>query len=497
MLFNTLGFIFVFLPVTLAGFFLLGRVHQTLARVWLASASLAFYGWWNPTYVVLLAGSIGVNYVMAASITRARAAGRQARARALLTLAVAANLVLLGWFKYAAFFVANLNAVAGAHWVIPRVVLPLGISFFTFTQIAYLVDLSRDEPVRYPFVDYVLFVTYFPHLIAGPILHHREMMPQFRNEGTFRFRADRASVGLTVFAIGLFKKVILADGVSRFVAPVFDTQAVQHLTLPDAWGGALAYTLQLYFDFSAYCDMAIGASTMLGMSIPLNFFSPYQATSIIEFWRRWHMTLSRFLRDYLYFPLGGNRHGTARRYINLMLTMVIGGLWHGAAWTFVAWGALHGAYLCVNHAWRALRTAVSGATTPSAGGRVIAQTLTLLAVVAGWVVFRAPDFASARAVLMSMAGLRGAATGSAVGFSWPAVYGWIVALMAIALVAPNTQQIMAGRRPALADEAYSGQAASAWLRWSPNAAAALLVAALFVIAVLNLNQRSPFLYFQF
>ena len=218
MLFNTLGFIFVFLPVTLAGFFLLGRVHQTLARVWLASASLAFYGWWNPTYVVLLAGSIGVNYVMAASITRARAAGRQARARALLTLAVAANLVLLGWFKYAAFFVANLNAVAGAHWVIPRVVLPLGISFFTFTQIAYLVDLSRDEPVRYPFVDYVLFVTYFPHLIAGPILHHREMMPQFRNEGTFRFRADRASVGLTVFAIGLFKKVILADGVSRFLS---------------------------------------------------------------------------------------------------------------------------------------------------------------------------------------------------------------------------------------------------------------------------------------
>jgi len=497
MLFNTLGFVFVFLPVTLAVFFLLGRVQQTLARAWLAAASFAFYGWWNPRYVVLLAGSIAANYLLAAALTRARANRRHGPARALLGFAVAANLALLGWFKYAAFFVANLNAVAGAGWALPHVVLPLGISFFTFTQIAYLVDLSRGEPIHYPFIDYVLFVTYFPHLIAGPILHHREMMPQFRRDATFRFHADRASVGLTVFAIGLFKKVILADGVSRFVAPVFDTPAVQQLTLPDAWAGALAYTLQLYFDFSAYCDMAVGASTMLGMSIPLNFFSPYQATSIIEFWRRWHMTLSRFLRDYLYFPLGGNRHGTARRYVNLMLTMIIGGLWHGAAWTFVAWGALHGAYLCINHAWRTLRPPMPGAAAPSAAGRVFAQTLTLLAVVVGWVVFRAQDFASARAILMSMAGLRGAATGSVVGFAWPAVSGWIVALMAIALVAPNTQQIMAERRPALAAEPYATQAAAPWLRWSPNMATAVLVGVLFVIAVLNLNQRSPFLYFQF
>src|SRR6185436_7232213 len=287
-------------------------------------------------------------------------------------------------------------SLTGTSLDIGHIVLPLGISFFTFTQIAYLVDVYR-EPARYDAARYALFVTYYPHLIAGPILHHREMMPQFGNPTAFRCDSANLAAGLTIFAIGLFKKVMLADSIAAYVAPVFDNAAGGYApTLLEAWGAVLAYGLQLYFDFSGYSDMAIGLSKMLGVKLPLNFDSPYKAASIIEFWRCWHMTLSRFLRNYVYIPLGGNRSGKARRYLNLMITMLLGGLCNVTKWTFVLWGGLHGTYLIVNYAWRGFKQRMGWRGT----GRLAtfgATALTFLAVVVGWVLFRAASFFSAMA----------------------------------------------------------------------------------------------------
>ena len=355
MLFNSFLFLFVFLPATLLGFFLIGRYSRPLAALWLFAASLFFYGWWNPAFTFLLLASIAFNYSVGTALAREHARRRAASGSWLLGVGVCANLGLLAYYKYANVFIQGGNAVLGTGWQIESIVLPLGISFYTFTQIAFLVDAHRGEAGEFDFIRYGLFVTYFPHLIAGPVLHHKEMMPQFALAQTYRPHWANLSVGLTILAIGLFKKVVLADGVASFASPVFKAASEgASVTFLEAWVGALAYTFQLYFDFSGYSDMAIGLSLLFGVKLPLNFDSPYKAANIIDFWRRWHMTLSRFLRDYLYFPLGGNRKGPARRHLNLLITMVLGGLWHGAGLTFVMWGALHGFYLIVNHAWRRL-----------------------------------------------------------------------------------------------------------------------------------------------
>ncbi|MBL8463808.1 MAG: MBOAT family protein, partial [Thauera sp.] len=353
MLFNSPEFIYLYLPIVLVGFFWLAATSHRIAAVWLAAASCFFYGWWNPVYLGLLGASIVFNYGMGIRLARESARPPGERRRAFLVFAVGANLLLLGYFKYFNFFADSARVVFDGHWHFDAIVLPLGISFFTFTQIAFLVDAWRGEAREFNFVHYTLFVTYFPHLIAGPVLHHREMMPQFAQPSTYRLDWENIAVGLAIFGLGIFKKVVLADGIAPHANAVFQAaEAGQALSLLDAWGGALAYTFQLYFDFSGYSDMAIGLSRMFGVKLPLNFDSPYKAGSISEFWRRWHMTLSRFLRDYLYIALGGNRKGSLRRHANLFVTMVLGGLWHGAGWTFVVWGALHGFYLMVNHAWR-------------------------------------------------------------------------------------------------------------------------------------------------
>ncbi len=347
MLFNSAEYLLALLPAAFIGYFLLGSKGLGGAKLWLVIVSLFFYGWWNPAYLGLLGLSIAVNFWLGTRLfvaaTQASTAGSK-----LLMLGLAFNLGLLAWFKYAGFAVESANALLGARWPVPQVALPLAVSFFTFTQLAYLVDCRRKLAGEYSFSNYVLFVTFFPHLIAGPILHHKDMIPQFERKQAKHPDAHLILCGLIIFAIGLFKKTCLADGIQPLVAQAFGPNTP---TFDQAWIGALAYTFQLYFDFSGYSDMAIGMSLMFGIFLPLNFNSPYKATSIIDFWRRWHMTLSQFLRDYLYIPLGGNRHGSLLRYTNLMITMLLGGLWHGAAWTFVVWGALHGAYLCVNHAW--------------------------------------------------------------------------------------------------------------------------------------------------
>ena len=455
----------------------------TLATVWLAGASLVFYAYWGTEQVWILLGSITGNYLSGLAI--AHRTRLKLPKKAVLILAVAANLSLLGYFKYYGFFTSNVAAIFGVSSSVSSVGLPLGISFFTFTQIAYLMDVYRGKVCEFTLLNYFLFVSYFPHLIAGPILHHAEMIPQFRS-ANYAFRIERLTVGLTIFIVGLFKKVVLADSVSVYVGPVF---ASPDVTLVEAWLGALSYTLQIYFDFSGYTDMAIGISYLFGIRLPLNFNSPYKAVSIVEFWRRWHMTLSRFLRNYLYIPLGGNRRGRARRYFNLLATMALGGLWHGANWTFVIWGTLHGIYLVINHAVSALAE-WSGWPCNGLGWRVSGQAATFLAVVFAWVFFRAESVGSAIAMVRAMAGLNGKGL-SPPPISLGAPASFVGMLLLIVFLAPNTQQIMARFRPQL------DEVAPARLSWEPDVRSAIAVSIMAAVALTMMIRESPFLYFRF
>src|SRR4030081_1330225 len=430
MLFNSYLFIFLFLPIALIGYFALGRLGNLAPVMWLALASLCFFPGSNWQFVLLLLASVAFNYGIGLLLISQPL--RDAPRFAVLTVGVAGDLLVLGTFKYAGFLAANLNAILSTGFTV-NILLPVGISFYTFTQIAFLVDAYRGKVARYRLPDYVLFVTYFPHLIAGPILHHKDMIPQFERGAAKRPDAHMILCGLIIFAIGLFKKTCLADGIQPLVGPVFGPGSP---TFDQAWIGALAYTFQLYFDFSGYSDMAIGISLMFGIFLPLNFNSPYKATSIIEFWRRWHMTLSQFLRDYLYIPLGGNRSGPAWRYVNLMMTMLLGGLWHGAAWTFVVWGALHGAYLCVNHGWNRFGPKVApryGRVADIAG-----LILTFIAVVVAWVFFRADSVSAAIYVLSRMVD----PTNIIFGRFEIAQSLFIAVYAGVAWFAPNTQTIM-------------------------------------------------------
>ncbi|MGB5338552.1 MAG: MBOAT family protein [Gammaproteobacteria bacterium] len=469
-----------------------------------------------------------INFGFGEYISRAYEQRRPARAKISLALGVMCNLGVLAYFKYAGFFFSNITALTGTSVDLGHIVLPLAISFFTFQQIAYLVDAYKGITQEYRFSHYALFVTFFPQLIAGPIVHHKEMLPQFMHRDTLSPKLENVSIGLSIFFIGLFKKAVLADGVAPYGSSVFDAAAAgETLSFFVAWGGALAYTMQLYFDFSGYSDMAIGAARLFGIRLPLNFHSPYKATSIIEFWRRWHMTLSRFLRDYLYIPLGGSRHGKARRYFNLMATMLLGGLWHGAGWTFIAWGGLHGLYLVVNHAWHWLRRISSYTGTESSRtGKLVAWLITFVAVVAGWVFFRATDFHSAIAILEGMAGMNGVALPNAVvarlgaaglwlqsagvdvylggGSDFFFTWLWTMALLALVLMMPNTQQIMSFFEPVLrvyhADDKYEirfGERLVSRITWQPTKGWAVVVGLVAALGLLALTSISEFLYFQF
>ena len=516
MLFNSYIFLFIFLPIALGIFFLLGRFQRYQTAIFsLVVMSLVFYGWWSPIYLSLILASMVFNYLVGVRLGR-RARG-EANARGLLAFGVTADLVLLGYFKYAKFFVANLNSIAGLDYPLPEIVLPLGISFFTFTQIAYLVDSYRGEAREYNPLHYALFVTYFPHLIAGPVLHHKEMMPQFAKPAIYVFNTKSFTAGTTYFLIGLFKKVVIADGVSVFANPVFAAATkLGAVSFADAWGGALSYTFQLYFDFSGYSDMAVGLAMMMGICLPLNFDSPYKAPNIIEFWRRWHMTLSRFLRDYLYFALGGNRHGEFRRYVNLFLTMLLGGLWHGAGWTFIAWGALHGAYLMANHAWHGVRRRFGQDSKRSSPvGRWVARTLTFIAVVIGWVFFRAHDIESAVRMLQAMFSPPSFSLSSEYAqvvtqskcVQWMALLGLplpgpavlltiLIGLLGVVWIWPNTQELM-NRDYRELDGRLDATNLYRRTEWRPNWAwlGILLVAS--VWSLLGLSSVSEFLYFQF
>jgi alginate O-acetyltransferase complex protein AlgI len=406
-LFNSYLFIFLFLPLTLVGFFAIGgRGHHRAAMGWLVGASIFYYGWWNFAYVGLLLFSILFNYGLGFKLSQISIS--KSAKRLILTFGIVSNLSLLGYFKYANFFVENLNWFAGTNIDFGQIILPLAISFFTFQQVAYLCDTYKGLTQEHNFLHYCMFVTFFPQLIAGPIVHHREMLPQFTQKFIYKFRSTNFAAGLAMFAIGLFKKVIIADGMAVYATPVFDAaDAGYAVTFIEAWGGGLAYTFQLYFDFSGYSDMALGLGRMFGIRLPINFHSPYKATSIIDFWRRWHITLSRFLRDYLYIPLGGNQKGTSRRHANILITMLLGGLWHGAGWNFIVWGGLHGIYLGINHAWRKISAGSSGTNIKSPASTLISWCITFLCVVVAWVFFRAQTFDGAFEILAGMSGLNG------------------------------------------------------------------------------------------
>jgi alginate O-acetyltransferase complex protein AlgI len=528
-LFNSFQFLFAFFPLTLMLHRAARGYGARAQQLVLLAASFGFYAWWDVRFVLLLSGSILANYGIGTAIARCVKSLRQHAASSLLVLGIAANLSAISVFKYAAFFVHNLDQLLGTHTALAAIVLPLGISFFTFEQISFLTDVRRGQSQPSDLLRYALFVSFFPRVVAGPILRFREIDPQLSAPPATSRAGQDIMVGLTIFFIGLAKKTVLADGIAPYAGSAFNAAAGgSHLDFFAAWIGALAYTCQLYFDFSGYSDMAIGAARCFGICFPMNFSSPYRATSIIEFWRRWHITLSRFLRDYLYFGLGGNRRGAARRYVNLMVTMLLGGLWHGANWTFVLWGGLHGIYLMVNHGWVAVsgRSAVLTAFRGSRLGAVFGWALTFFAVVVAWVFFRAPDFAGATRMLKGMAGLNGFALPAGLAFLVQPWHGlvtvlgitfiqssgdqfvksilWVTALLALAFLAPNTQTLMRDFAPVLELSGMPGREAGpparlpwAFVKWRPTPLWAAAGAALAFVGTISITRVSEFLYWQF
>ncbi len=484
---------------------------------WLVFASLFFYGWWNPVYVSLILCSMVFNY--STGVVLSKNHDSQKNKKYLLIFGIGANLALLAYYKYSNFMVENINHALHAAIHLEPIILPLGISFFTFTQIAYLVDAYRGLAREYNISHYALFVTYFPHLIAGPVLHHKEMMPQFSDKSIYKFNFTNFNAGFSYFILGLFKKSVIADGMSVFAAPIFDSATKGlALTTLDGWCGALAYSFQLYFDFSGYSDMAIGLALMMGIRLPVNFDSPYKAINIIDFWRRWHMTLSRFLRDYIYIALGGNRHGDIQRYWNLILTMLIGGLWHGSGWTFIIWGGLHGVLLIINHGWQSFQHSylkLSRERNSSWLSIVLARGLTFIAVVIGWVIFRATDMAVAKAMLsamflnqnMSLSPFVSELVQNSLIYKALSLFNQQVSILmllcsiflaisTLTFCAPNTQQIMS-RYFVPPNKIGVAPPRLKWLQWRPTPVWAVSIGLLSVWSLLGLSSVSEFLYFQF
>ncbi|MFZ5448088.1 MAG: MBOAT family O-acyltransferase [Thermodesulfobacteriota bacterium] len=482
MLFNSYEYILIFLPLSLIVYFILNYSKLTLAaKTWLVLASLFFYGWWNPKYLPLIMGSILFNFAVGGFLVKANN-GTGVR-KAALVVGVAGNIGLLSYFKYYDFFISNLNYATGSNVPLMHIVLPLGISFFTFTQIAYLADTYQGMVTEYGLINYSLFVTFYPHLLAGPIIHHKEMMPQFDRIKNKILNYKNLSMGLFLLSLGLFKKVVIAD---RFA--VWADKGFSHahlLNFSEAWITTLSYSMQIYFDFSGYTDMAIGSALMFNIRLPINFNSPYRALNIQDFWRRWHITLSRFLRDYIYIPLGGNRVSEPHIYGNLLITFLIGGLWHGAGWTFVLWGALHGLAIVVHRWWKTL-----GITMP----RLLAWFLTFNFVNITWVFFRGKNFDNAMDVFKGMLGLNGivlpVSLTSPFGFltkygvkfgdgDWDmTIIASLIIFLVLSILFKNSNQMLDDFNPSVANMGFT---------------VLLLVTSVFTMGSL----RSEFIYFNF
>ena len=489
MLFNSYTFILLFLPLAAAGYFLLHRyVSAKWAFLFLLAASLGFMSLWNLHFSLVLLASVVINFLCGTSLSRVAQKGGKNK-RIIFVLAIVFNILYLGFFKYSNFFVENINAVFATEMPRLSLLLPLGISFYTFMQIAWLTDIYRRGGYRYDFLNYCLYVTFFPYVISGPIAYHSEIIPQFKSGNVGIFNLANVCRGLFIFSMGLFKKAAIADALAVIADGGF--AATGNLTFTEAWLTSLSYTMQLYFDFSGYTDMAIGVALIFNIELPANFNSPYKSLDIREFWRRWHITLSRFLRDYIYIPLGGNRAGEVRLYVNLMLTFLIGGLWHGAAWTFVFWGFLHGAALCLHRLW--MKTGISLPKIP-------AWFITFNFINAAWVFFRASSIGDAFRILKSMAGLNGVLVSpnlagsafwqkmTALGVQFghwrahlpevePMEYFLCILLIPVVLFLKNSNY-------------YLGQFVPTWKN-------ATWTALMLTLGLLLLNRTSSFLYFNF
>jgi alginate O-acetyltransferase complex protein AlgI len=528
MIFSSYMFIGVFLPIVLIVYYVLLKYSQSISQYFILGSSFVFYMSWNPPYIMLLVFSILFNYAVGSALLRysERIHGR----RFLFVLGIFVNVGLIAYYKYANFIAENVNSIASVGIGSMDIILPLAISFFTFQQIMFLCDVRSGKISDVRFFHYALYIAFFPQLIAGPIVHYRELVPQFLYRNVRRFVSVNLAVGLAIFAIGLFKKVVLADTIGVLSDQFYATVALQEsYTIWEAWMGALAYSLQIYFDFSGYSDMAIGLARMFGYKLPLNFFSPYRAKSIIEFWRRWHITLSRFLRDYVYIPLGGNQKGPLVRYANLLITMLVGGLWHGASWNFVIWGGIHGVLLIINHLWRMLLSSLGlSFKIPT----IVAVPVTFLCVTVAWVFFRVESFDDAMLMISVMSGAHGVvlplwmadATGAfgttladaGVRFETLQHFGgrfpllMLLGGMAIVWFAPNTIQFVRKYRPVLPsdfrDLIYRPlETGSFWfwpLRfvvWRPNVRNGLAIAVLLAVALMFMipGNARQFVYFQF
>ena len=542
MLFNSTEFLFAFLPLTLLGFYLLGTTSRAWALRWLILASLVFYAWWRPVNVLIIAPSIAVNFTLARILLRLneREDSRNA-SKAVLLLGIAFNVAFLGFFKYTDFIYGAINDVFGANLVLRHIILPLGISFITFQKIAFLIDVQAGRVKSFTLQDYCIFVLFFPQLVAGPIVHYREMMPQF-HAASCRWDQVNVAVGLTLLSFGLFKKVVFADNIALFVTPIYEHSSAEGSTsLLLAWMAAIGFTLQIYFDFSGYTDMALGLARFFGIRLPQNFDSPLRASSIIDFWLRWHMTLTRFLTAYIYNPLVlwltrrrlakglsafSGRNTTAGAFFFLLMfptvmTMFISGLWHGAGYGFIVWGLLHGCYLTINHGWRV----VAGRFWQDRRSYVLIMEpvgliLTFISVATAMVLFRSTTMASAVDLVKGVFGLNGIGlpqtlfdhlgplgerlrAAGVMAESWSLqdfakTVIWISFLMFIALSCPNTLQILAHYEPALGVTPQSAKRqAGSLMQWSTSLPWAVMVSAVAAIAIVSMGGPSEFLYWQF
>lgn len=470
-------------------YFWLNKKRLTYAsKGWLVFCSLFFYSWWNIIYLPLILGSILFNFTLGSAISKITSA-KSVSKQALLTFAIILNLLLLGYFKYMDFFILNTNIFLHTQIEFMHIILPLGISFFTFTQIAYLVDAYRGEVKEMDYLNYTLFVTFFPHLLAGPILHHKEMMPQFDAVKNKIFNYKNISLGLFIFTVGLFKKLVIADTFAVWANIGFDTATT--LNFFEAWATSLSYTIQLYFDFSGYTDMAIGLALLFNITLPINFNKPYKAKNIQDFWRSWHITLSRFLKNYVYIPLGGNRNGEFRTYSNLLATFIIGGIWHGANWTFVFWGFLHGIGIIIFLLWSKLGIKL---------WNWLAWFITFNFVNFAWIFFRAKNWNDTIKVLSGMVGLNGIEISNNlytylnflsayhIHFGpWLAAIGdtnskWILVWFAFA----TTILLLKYTTVEYAKN-----------KFQKNIKHAVITSILILINLFYLNQKTPFLYFNF
>jgi alginate O-acetyltransferase complex protein AlgI len=521
MLFNSYVFILFFLPITFLIFSIISREgSQTAVSIWLIAASLFFYSWWNPFYVTLLILSLLFNFGIGASINKIY--DKPVLRKLLLIFGIICNILTLAYYKYSVFVINIFNEVSGKHIDPGKIFLPLAISFFTLQQISYLVDAYRGQTSKFNFISYAASVTFFPHLIAGPIVRYRDLVPQFSRTCPQPANYLNLAVGLTLFFMGLFKKVILADHLTQYVDPAF---AAANLGRPvsflEAWTANMAFFMEIYLDFSGYSDMAIGLGRIFGVRLPVNFNSPLKSINFMDFWRRWHITLSEFARDYLYFPLGGSRKGLPRQYINIMIIMTIVGLWHGAAWTLILWGALHGLFILINHVWLTMRRAWGhDFSHPTRLGTWSARILTFLCAAGANALFRADDLSAALVMLKGLVGLNGIILESQklrfLGLEnlIPVLTGWgiqvgtlpllkgyaleyLLVYLCIIFFCPNTQEIMSRFEPCLDFQLKENEGTWPWLKWKPTMSWAWLTGFIALLSMLLMGRPNPFLYFQF